>query len=62
VGEDGGVFLLFELGDFLDKIEHGQDPCFLCGAGRTHIRQFNDGLASSRYFHSTIAGPEKTAV
>ena len=26
-------------------------PCFLCGEGETHIRQFNDGLASLAVFY-----------
>src|SRR5262249_35300114 len=47
VSQDGGVMAALESGDFLEEISHGRSPCFLCGAGATHIQLFRDGLASS---------------
>src|SRR5262249_3378773 len=53
VSQDGSVVAALEGGGFLEEISHGRSPCFLCGAGATHIQRFRDGLASSASLYTS---------
>src|SRR4051812_3250971 len=55
------AFLAF-LRDWISSMRScmGGNPCFFCGAGRTHIQLFKDGLASSPSFYADRAGKTRT--
>ncbi len=50
VGEDRGVLFALELLDFLNDVEHGRDPCFLCGGGKPTSGNLETAFRLQRIF------------